>query len=261
MYKIFSAIIAISLLASCAQEAETKAQDATSDTLQYSYQTLEKEIGDCQKTCLRMYLQSVKVEADTQFQSFLDSLMLSVGSTKYASVDEWIESSTSEFSRILEEIPSYDMPWEMERYVNINFNSLGLLSLNISDYSFTGGAHPNIFVLKRVIDLNTKKILDWKHFIAAEKEEAFLQFAERRLRMENDIKEGESWEDAGFWFENNTFFLPEEFGIDPVGMHFIYNVYEVAPYSSGSISISFSWNDVQPYLAKPFGDLFLSSSL
>ncbi|TVQ76371.1 MAG: DUF3298 domain-containing protein [Flavobacteriales bacterium] len=245
----------------CSQEAEVSSSDSPSDTLSYKYQTTEKTIGNCDQACLTIYLQSISIDPKEPLQALIDSLMLSAGSSYFPSKDAWIEASIKEFERLLEEIPSYDMPWEMERYVNIRFNRFGLISVIVSDYAFTGGAHPNSFWLKRVIDLSTNDILSWKDFVNADQHKAFTDFVERRFRKEFNINENESWEDAGFWFENDRFFLPIDFGIDASGMHFLYNVYEIAPYASGPITLSIEWNDVLPFLRKPYGDLFLEPTL
>ena len=80
------------------------------------------------------------------------------------------------------------------------------------------------------------------------KEEALAELnrrAELQFRESRDIPTGMNYNDAGYWFEDNAFVLPENFKYDPFGLEFVYNTYEIAPYSEGMITIRFDMADIE----------------
>jgi uncharacterized lipoprotein YehR (DUF1307 family) len=250
-------IIAIS---SCGQEAEVTGKPQWDDTVAYRYKRTEKITGDCKHACLTIKIKSLHLDDLALAQQTIDSLMLNIGANTYTSMDMLVDESVEEFSRLLEEIPSYDMPWEIERMAVVNFNEYGLLGVSISDYSFTGGAHPNSHHIHCVFRTSDGAMLFWEDFITAEQKNDFTAFAERKFRNNKNLKENESLEKAGFWFEGNLFYLPQNFFVDDSGFHFFYNTYEIAPHSAGAIILDFSWEDIRPFLAKPYVDIFSSTT-
>ncbi|MCC5915740.1 MAG: DUF3298 and DUF4163 domain-containing protein [Cryomorphaceae bacterium] len=248
--------LTLAVMVGCGQEAEVTAVVQESDSLTFDYKVFEKTTGDCEQSCLSIRIKQLRLQGAPEIQKTVDSTLLSMGSGSHANIDALIDVSIEEFSRLLEEIPSYDMPWEIERMALVSYNNNGLLGVSVSDYSFTGGAHPNSFHVKRVFRVHDGKMLRWEDFFDASQMITFLSYAERKFRKDNNISDKTTLEEAGFWFEDNVFFLPENYGIDSSGLFFFYNAYEIAPYSEGAIILEFTWDQISPFLQKPYGDLF-----
>lgn len=232
----------------CQQEADVGGGANPVDTLSYTYNTINKTAGDCQLSCLQIRLKILLMEDAETIQRQVDSLMLNIGANGYQSLDHYVDESMEEYARLMEEIPSYDMPWELERMAIVNFNKGGYIGVSISDYSFTGGAHPNNHHFHRLFTADDGRMLSWSALI--DDESAFLVYAESVFRINKSINEDASLEAEGYWFEADQFYLPDNFTVDDKGLHFFYNTYEVAPYSEGAIVLSFSWEESEPFLAK-----------
>ena len=63
-----------------------------------------------------------------------------------------------------------------------------------------------------------------------------------------EIPEDKPINSTGFWFENNTFYLPESIGFTKENVILLYNQYEIASYSSGPVELEISLEKVLPYL-------------
>ncbi|MDX1463282.1 MAG: RsiV family protein, partial [Marinirhabdus sp.] len=59
-----------------------------------------------------------------------------------------------------------------------------------------------------------------------------------KFRKMYDIAQNESINAPGFWFEDDTFYLPETFGISNETITLHYNPYEIAAYATGPVEIN-----------------------
>ncbi len=244
----FTTILVLSILVACQQETGTSGETPSSDTLSFDYQFVDKTVGDCESSCLHIHLKSLRFADSDLIQKQVDSLMLTIGTNNYGSLDAFIEESVEEYARLIEEIPMYDMPWELERMAVVNYNKAGFVGVSISDYSFTGGAHPNNHHIHRLFTTDDGRMIPWQELISDAK--AFTTYAESVFRKNKSLSADDSFEAEGYWFDNDTFYLPENYMIDENGIHFFYNTYEVAPYSEGAILLSIDWETFERFKAK-----------
>lgn len=244
----FAFTLVVVVFVSCQQEADISGEASDVDTLSYAYHTVDKTVGDCESSCLQIRFKSLNVEDADVIQSQIDSLMLTIGTNAYTSLDAFIQESTEEYARLLEEIPMYDMPWEIERMAVVNYNRAGYFGVSISDYSFTGGAHPNNQHIHRLFTTDDGRMMPWGEL--TNDEAGLTAYAEGVFRDNKSLSPDASFEAEGYWFENNVFYLPENYLIDDKGIHFFYNTYEVAPYSEGAILLSIDWADFERFKAK-----------
>lgn len=138
-------------------------------------------------------------------------------------------------------------PWEIETYGEVIRNSAGVLAVSLSNYSFTGGAHPNTTMTLLNFDLKTGRTLKLKEFI---RDEAKLKkLVEAKFRQERDLMPRESLNEAGF-FGDGDFVLPASFALQNNGILFYYNTYEVAPYAQGPTSFVLTWEEMGDTVTK-----------
>lgn len=76
----------------------------------------------------------------------------------------------------------------------------------------------------------------------------FTDFIEDIFRKEQNIPAEENINSTGFWFENDTFHLPENIGFEEEKVILIYNSYEIAPYAAGDIYMEIPIEEVRPFL-------------
>ena len=53
---------------------------------------------------------------------------------------------------------------------------------------------------------------------------------------------------TGFWFEDDTFYLPETIGFQDSSIIILYNPYDIASYADGTIEIIIPLEDVESHL-------------
>jgi len=110
-----------------------------------------------------------------------------------------------------------------------------VFSLKCKISNYMGGAHPNSFVLLRNFSPYTGDSLGLGTIFTPESLRDLSRLAEQQFRKTKKIKNGVSYEDAGYWFKNNKFYLTGNFAFTAEGLLFYYNEYEIAPYSMGAI--------------------------
>lgn len=166
---------------------------------------------------------------------------------------ETIPQAITSFERVYEQMkrlyPDELAGWKAEILAEITFQDPNWISIRVTSYSFTGGAHGYSFV--RYLNFNRpqgREIATWE-LIANEKD--FRTLAENHFRAQLQIPEQDPINSTGFMFEDNTFSLPENIGLTPEGVTLHYNQYEVASYADGPIEVVIPFSEVEAYLAKP----------
>lgn len=150
--------------------------------------------------------------------------------------DYWRD--TSEFPDINE--------YEAEISVAQTYRSQEIATVALHQYSYVGGAH-GYGSLKYVnFDIDTGEILTIEQLIKDKNQIAKL--AEKQLRTDYQIPDGESLNAEIFWFENDKFHLSNTIGFDNGKMIIHYNQYDIASYADGPIDIELPIKEVAPYL-------------
>lgn len=147
---------------------------------------------------------------------------------------------------VSENQPSY----EYKATLNVLYQTSRVLSLNMTEYSFTGGAHGNTREVYYCYDLqsgrrlNIGDVIDTLHY-----SRAMSALLEQQYRTNNqipaDTRLGES-------LSQDTIPLNGNFYLTGKGIGFEYNPYEIAPYVLGGISFFFPYSQVMPFLQPSF---------
>ena len=142
--------------------------------------------------------------------------------------------------------------WYLERKVSTVWWADSLLSLRFYEESYTGGAHPNFGAGFQVFDLKRESVVTLDSLIKPDPSDKLLRKAEESFRTEQIVMEGESLDEAGFWFEGKQFYLPENYALTDSGLLFLYNPYEIGPYSEGMIEFTIPYRELKPLLRKRY---------
>ena len=122
--------------------------------------------------------------------------------------------------------------------------------IEIQLYLFTGGAHGYGGITFINFDVQTGEVIKTKYlFINYDEFEAF---AETKFKEAYDIPLEDNINATGYWFDNDTFYLPESLGFDEQGLIIIYNQYEIASYAEGPIFLEIPFSEVLPFLDKQY---------
>lgn len=141
------------------------------------------------------------------------------------------------------------MDWQYEDNLLHTYHANDFLILNKYGYSYSGGAHGNAWSLFISLDLKNRRLMQLPDIITGD-EEALPALLEKHLRKTYDIKDNESLQDFGLFelhiLPNNNFYF------DDKGLSFVYNQYEIAPYSAGMIEFTIPWGDLKELLNRDF---------
>jgi hypothetical protein len=144
--------------------------------------------------------------------------------------------------------------WTLQREAAAIWSSPEAFSLEYTESSYTGGAHPNTFVRLATFDARTGGRLRLSDLIDPGHDEALRVIGERAFRTAHGLGDADDLVGAGFWFEEGRFRLNDNFAVTAEGLRFHYDPYEVASYAVGPTDITLS-RDALSAIARPGGML------
>jgi len=153
------------------------------------------------------------------------------------SVEESIASFNNEYTIFKTKFPETPLIWEAQIDGEVMYNSTKIISVAITAFSNTGGAHGILNISFLNFDSNTGQ----------------------RIRNNELLKNTEAFKTlAKSYFENATkdknllldkdFKLPENMGYSEDGIVLLYNTYELAAYSSNIIEFAIPFEKAEPHL-------------
>ena len=126
-------------------------------------------------------------------------------------------------------------PWYYEMKGNFNFQNEEWISLELNEYSYTGGAHGNYQTIIKTFNKADLKELTFEDLTISEI--SLAKKMEQALRSQYGLSPEDDLGAAGFWFEDNTFQLNSNYAIRNDSLIFLYNPYEISSYAAGIIEI------------------------
>ena len=163
---------------------------------------------------------------------------------KFSKLEALAEKFINDYETSEQEFPEYIIPWEASVEGKITHKSPDLISIEFDLALFTGGAHG--FTSVSYLNFNPKtgdQFLNKDLF-----NEGFKDYAEKLFRQKNDIPENQPINSTGFFFENDSFELPQNIGFLKNKIVLIYNAYEVASYAEGGIQLEIPLKDVEEFI-------------
>lgn len=152
-----------------------------------------------------------------------------------------------------EDLPSW-YNYEYSFTSDLRKGKEGIWNYSTTIFEYTGGAHPNTWIKLVNVDEHTGQILKKEQVFAAGTDNEIcallipklMEFANDRLETDT-ISSIEGLQDVGI---NTELYIPDNFLLSDDGVSFLYNPYEIAPYSMGSITLTLPYEDISTYLIK-----------
>lgn len=155
------------------------------------------------------------------------------------SIEESIDKFNKEYAQFKKDFPETEIPWEAQIDGEVVYQSPEIISIAITSYVNTGGAHgtSNISFLNFNAEdgqklTNEQLITD----ITAFKTMAKPYFDKTIAAKDNAV------------FDLEDFQLPANIAYTEDGLVLLYNTYEIAPYSTGIIEFKIPFEKAKPYL-------------
>ncbi len=142
-----------------------------------------------------------------------------------------------DFDQFLTDMPGYGLGWTYKANVEVLVASDSLISLQVNVESFTGGAHGSYATNFVNIDPKTGTAYLLDAFLRPGYQPVLKELGERDFRLQRELDEATSLEDAGFNFPENQFGLNDNYGFRKEGIVFFFNSYEIAAYAEGPTEI------------------------
>lgn len=159
----------------------------------------------------------------------------------------------AEFQRFHQEFPGSAIAYFVRRSAEVIWNDAHLLSVEIDEDDFKGGAHPNTH--REYVNLApaTGERVALEDLLVPGGMAKLTLAAEKRFRAERQIDEGAKLSDAGFTFDGDRFALSRTWGARAEGLVIHYNDYEIAPHAVGPTTIVLPWSGIRTLIKKEAG--------
>lgn len=128
------------------------------------------------------------------------------------------------------------------------YNANGLISYQVNIYSYTGGAHGNTSLRNMVFDGIQCYQLHLGDMLIDSSNDDITAMMIKNLTNQYEGKSIEELCSDGTLFQPFTIAPTENFYIDEKGVTWTYDPYEIAPYSTGIITITLTWEQLYPYI-------------
>jgi len=247
-------ILLLCIIAACnsKQERNETKEVSTEEVVISDSGIVNFEYGNCADSagyCARFFLDYSELQSlDSELRGVIGNSIISkiaatyIDSCMAENLALFAECQGREFSAAYEEFvgtfPDVRQRWFDSTGISIVFESDKLISIQSYRFSYTGGAHPNTWTYFFNFNRGTLSQFTLSDLIAPDCGERFRAEAERNFRSTVGIGPDEPLDGAGLWFPDGLFDVPDNFILTDSTITFLYNPYEVAPYSSGSISFS-----------------------
>ncbi len=170
-----------------------------------------------------------------------DSTTLNLDSVKRAQrsfINDFVEQYENETN---------SMTWYNEVYIDTAYLSDSVVALGMSVEDYMGGAHGMRGVLFLNYSLTDGREIEPMDYIADTLGLKLL--LEKTFREDNELGPNDPLDEAGLFQDyHGDFPLPGTLSFTSDGLTAIYNLYEIAPYSSGTILIELSDAQILPLL-------------
>ncbi len=222
------------------------------DTLNYQVTTLQRVYKNCNidsANCTHItYSYPVFTDKTTAAKELNDIITNVFGVTKSLTLEQTQFTFMSEYEAYVKEFKNEAATWYSQTNITVPFqtNNTACLSVEMDDY--TGGAHGMYSTIYTNFYKPKHEVLTLKKMFNDTSLSTLLSVAEADFRTANELTPEDDLDELGFWFKDNQFHLNDNFILTEEGITWLYNPYEIGPYSQGTIELNVSKSEVLPLL-------------
>lgn len=158
-------------------------------------------------------------------------------------IDEAVTAFNTAYNTFIKDFPDSAQKWEALIDGEVTYRSPEVISIALSTYLDTGGAHGNTNVQFFNFNPQTGEALKMKDLVSDL--EGLSEIIQEQLKSEIEANTDEPIENV---FLDSDFKLPESLGYSDEGLVILYNPYEIASYAQGIIEFSVPFENVNSFL-------------
>lgn len=176
--------------------------------------------------------------------------------TRTSVKDACLSFAENKKKEYLELLPDYlnikdtDMPavWFYNYYI-INGEAergyKGCINYIINMEEFTGGAHPSSLCSALNFNPDNGEEIVLEDILKDNFEEPLIAILEKNLAKQLEVDDVEGIKEKGYMYADADMFISNNFILEKEQIVFIYNRYDIAPYSMGDIMINVSYDEIK----------------
>ncbi len=229
-------------------------QGKSPQSIAYQFELIEEELQQDSLLQMRFNIEGISIDSaypsSESLEKKIQQRLLSNNSNSegnYLNYTDLILKMKAEYENLNQE-KELAQSWEISQDLEVKLNQNGLFGLQSTHFSYTGGAHGNTFIDNQTYSLDKGTLLALDSLLKLDEKPAFIAFCESKFREEREIGGQESLDAHGFWFEKDSFRISDNYSYSKQGLELIYNSYEIAPYAYGTIKITLSSSEIEPFI-------------
>lgn len=154
-------------------------------------------------------------------------------------LEDNINNFNSEYTDFKSQFPESAQKWEAQIDGEVMFQSPEIISISLTCYSNTGGAHGTLIINFLNFDAQTGVLIDNSQLFKNTPE--FTQLAIPYFNAAIAKKKDK-------YLDTEKFILPQNIGYSSDGLILLYNTYEIAPYAAGITEFVIPFSKANSYL-------------
>jgi hypothetical protein len=143
---------------------------------------------------------------------------------------------------------SFQQNFEYQTIVSVKNFIDDYLTLELFDYSFTSGAHPNGY--SKYFNYINKKEIKFNDLFSDTI--ALKKKLIKSLRKQFDLNDKQNLEEQGFFIDKNNLPLNDNYYFENDTMYVVYNPYEIASYADGEITLKVPLSEISSIIKPEF---------
>jgi len=253
MSRLFLFLAAAVLFCSCSNSKPTQlSQDSlNTDTAVYALKSIIENDEDCDSTLSK----DCRI-VDISYPEFVNQPALndSINSriqktytteTSYESVSDMVQGFMADYRNFKSDPNFNNRVYTLMSKTQVLTNNK-LLGLTIESYIYTGGAHGGTFHGFINWDTQARKQISINEVLKPDTYDSLQVIAEKIFRENEGISSTDALKQ--YFFEDNKFALNENYLFTPEGIKYLYNEYEIKPYSSGRTELLIPYDSIRNLL-------------
>lgn len=144
-----------------------------------------------------------------------------------------------------------DVPWlnyEAQLQGSVLWQKHNLISYQVMQYAYNGGAHGQTLLNYGVLDALSGEQIHLSNIVDEVTHSAILDLYRKHMAEFFECADYETLLKSDLLFPDVEIDLNENFFFDDKGIIWVTNTYEIAPYSTGTISVLVPWDELQDLL-------------
>ncbi|WGU69898.1 DUF4163 domain-containing protein [Capnocytophaga canimorsus] len=228
-----------------------------SDKISFTEKIVQKSASDCEN-CGTVYLTYLQCEKPSEFaENFnktiqnrivdfveMDSKEKPSEISGEVAIAQSLDNFMKEYADLQQHFPEI-AAYELILTDSIVYQNKKMVSLVSKTYSFLGGAHGYETTTYLNFDAKNGKVIHNDSLFSDV--EKVKEIAEKQFKSEFEIDDKTALSQNGFWFDDNTFHLPQNIGISDKSLILHYNPYEIASYADGAVVIEIPMQQIKPF--------------